>query len=329
MCHRVPLFRYPQTVKSSSGNSIHRLPYPRQADIEVPLLKVINDSGGELRMKDAVRLVTSLFPRLTEDELSKKLPSGVGNYWVNRVQWARQHLVSIGELDRSTRGIWRITEKGRNRLLGETPSQKRPSQSTLQDIPAASVRPLTITQNLVADESSLYEPALTWLKGNWGKEITDDGDEYWARVTATQARRGQLGKWSRPDLTSIQVYRFDVLPERSIEVSTFEVKRFSDSTDLASVYEAASHQRWAQYTYLVVEVPDQDTRLQEYLTTEAARFGVGLLVMYRDSTSSQYEMEEVLGPKRQSPEPKELDRMLVDFFSYSERELRKFRDLIR
>lgn len=280
-------------------------------------------------MKDAVRLVTRMFPELTAEELSRKLPSGVGNYWVNRVQWARQHLVSRGELDKSTRGIWRITERGRSRLQKPTPLGRQPQEpGTTVKITTPS-QTLTISANLVADESSLYEPALKWLKDNWGKEVVEDGDDYWARVTATQARRGQLGKWSRPDITSIQVNRFDILPERSIEVSTFEVKKFSDSTDLASVYEAASHQRWAQYTYLVAEVPDENSRLHEYLMTEAARFGVGLLTMHRDSSIGQYEMEEVLGPKRQTPDPKELDRMLADFFSYNDKELRKFRDLIR
>lgn len=215
------------------------------------------------------------------------------------------------------------------RLQEEPVRSRRPIEALGAKSSPITPRAIAITANLVADEASLYEPALKWLKDNWGKEIMDDGDDYWARITATQARRGQLGKWSRPDITSIQVNRFDILPERSIEVSTFEVKKFSDSTDLASVYEAASHQRWAQYTYLVVEVPEKDSRPQEYLTTEAARFGVGLLIMYRDSTNSQYEMEEVLGPKRQNPEPKELDRMLADFFSYNEKELRKFRDLIR
>lgn len=182
---------------------------------------------------------------------------------------------------------------------------------------------------LVGDEDKLYEPALQWLDANWGKEVRDDGDEYWARITASKVRKGQLGKWSRPDITSIQVSRFDVLPQRSVEVSTFEIKRFSDLTDLASVYEAASHQRWAHYTYLVVEVPDIAHPIPEYLITEAARFGVGLLKIYVDSASKAYELEEVVGLKRQNPEPKELDRMLSDFFSYSQKDLRRFREVAR
>lgn len=296
--------------------------------MELPLLRVILDSGGELRMKDAVRLVTTSFPNITSEDLERRVSSG-GRQWTNRVRWARQNLVSRGELDKSTRGIWKITEKGRLRLQHES-RQIIPIRETRLGTTriSGSGREL-LSATLVKDEENLYDPALNWLNANWGREVRDDGDEYWIRVTATKARKGQLGKWSRPDLTSIQVSRFDVLPERSIEVSTFEVKRFSDLSDLASVYEAASHQRWSHYTYLVVEVPNKEYPIPEYLISESARFGVGLLKMFVEDTSKEYELEESIGPRRQSPEPKELDRMLLDFFSNSQKELRRFKDLIK
>ena len=294
---------------------------PYQRDIEIPLLSVIADAGGELPVKDAVKLVTLEFPNLTTEDLERMVPSGKENYWINRIRWVRQALADKGELDPSAHGMWRITEKGRVRLEQARRPASTTSTSPVQLVTAQDSR-------LVKDEAELYDPMVVWLNVNWGKNVKDCGDDYWVRVTATQSRKGQLGKWSRPDVTSIQVSRFDVLPQRSIEVKTFEIKRFTN-TDLTSVYEAASHQRWAHHTYLVIEIPDKNTPMPEYLTTESARFGVGLLKMYTKHGGAEYELEEVVGPKRQDPDPKELDGMLVDFFSYSAKELRRFKDLIK
>jgi restriction system protein len=44
--------------------------------------------------------------------------------WQNRVEWARFKLIQSGELDGSIRGIWRITQKGEERLKAEWASWK-------------------------------------------------------------------------------------------------------------------------------------------------------------------------------------------------------------
>src|SRR5207248_9672407 len=40
--------------------------------------------------------------------------------WHNLVQWSRQKLVEKGDLDGSTRGIWKLTARGRARATGAT-----------------------------------------------------------------------------------------------------------------------------------------------------------------------------------------------------------------
>ena len=92
--------------------------FPLQKEIELPLLQEIEAMGGEAKPKDLYPRVTAHFPQLTEADLKEKLPTG-GNKWTNWIQWARQHLVERGEIDKSTPGIWRITQKGRERLKGE------------------------------------------------------------------------------------------------------------------------------------------------------------------------------------------------------------------
>jgi hypothetical protein len=181
--------------------------------------------------------------------------------------------------------------------------------------------------SLVTQENQLYAPIRKWLERNWGTQINQSGDYYWIKETANVARKGQLGKWSRPDLTFVEVNRFDLLPQRNVQVTSFEIKR-ADDTDLSSVYEAASHQRWAHYSYLIIEVPNKELELPENLAMEASRFGVGLMKAYPVLESPDYDLEELIAPLRQNPEPKELDKMLKDFFKEDDRQAKRFKDAI-
>jgi len=88
---------------------------PKQREIEIPLLEVLVEIGGEGEPREIYPLVTGKFPDLREDDLAERLPSG-GNKWTNRIQWVRQRLVQQGEIDGSTRGVWRITDEGRDRI---------------------------------------------------------------------------------------------------------------------------------------------------------------------------------------------------------------------
>ena len=89
---------------------------PIQESIELPLLRVIADAGGELSLKDAVMRVAAFFPELTEEDKSRRLSSGYGLVFANRVQWCRQRLVELGHLYREPRGMWRITPQGKTFL---------------------------------------------------------------------------------------------------------------------------------------------------------------------------------------------------------------------
>jgi restriction system protein len=88
---------------------------PRQKEIELPLLQVLVELGGQATPKQVYPLVTKKFPMIRDEDLAETLQSG-GNKWTNRIQWVRQRLVEKGELDSPARGIWRITEKGQQRL---------------------------------------------------------------------------------------------------------------------------------------------------------------------------------------------------------------------
>jgi len=88
---------------------------PKQSDVEIPLLQVLSEIGGHGKPRDIYPLVTAKFTQIRDEDLTVTLKSGT-NRWTNRIQWVRQTLVENGEMDSPAHGVWRITEKGRQRL---------------------------------------------------------------------------------------------------------------------------------------------------------------------------------------------------------------------
>jgi restriction system protein len=88
---------------------------PTQAEIEIPLLETLRALGGEARPKNLYPLVTAKFPHLTPEDLTATLKHGEKK-WINRIQWARQALITAGDMASPQRGVWAITEQGRKRL---------------------------------------------------------------------------------------------------------------------------------------------------------------------------------------------------------------------
>ena len=91
---------------------------PKQKDVEVPLLEVLVELGGQGKPKEIYPLVTKKFPNITEEDLKETVSSG-GNRWKNRIQWVRQKLIVKGEMHSPSRGIWAITNRGRKRIEAE------------------------------------------------------------------------------------------------------------------------------------------------------------------------------------------------------------------
>lgn len=98
---------------------------PKQKEIEIPLLKVLIEIGGQGKTKNVYDLVTQKFPQLREEDILETLSSG-GNRWKNRIQWARQSLIQKGDMTSPSRGIWAITDKGRKRITGKEEIETAP-----------------------------------------------------------------------------------------------------------------------------------------------------------------------------------------------------------
>jgi restriction system protein len=92
------------------------MPIPDFQSIMLPLLTEISDGQEHSTTKVYDRLATSF--TLSEEELSKYLPSGNQKVFYNRVFWAKAHLKMAGLLENTRRGHFKITEIGKE-VLGQ------------------------------------------------------------------------------------------------------------------------------------------------------------------------------------------------------------------
>ena len=80
----------------------------------LPLLKHISD-GNPHANRDVVEALAAVF-KLTEEEKSEMLPSGVQQAFYNRVMWARFYLVKAGLMTSPKRGTMQISPRGQEVL---------------------------------------------------------------------------------------------------------------------------------------------------------------------------------------------------------------------
>lgn len=76
-----------------------------------PVLKALNELGGSGRPAEIVDYIAST--EKIEKKEQETLGSGVPRFEKN-INWARFYLAKAGYIDGSTRGVWSLTEKGRN-----------------------------------------------------------------------------------------------------------------------------------------------------------------------------------------------------------------------
>ncbi|CAN5820923.1 restriction endonuclease [soil metagenome] len=83
-----------------------------------PVIEALKKLGGSGR-PDEVRDQIAGMLNVGEEEQGKTLISGESRF-SNQVAWARFYLVKAEYLDSSTRGVWSLTDKGRNETLSQS-----------------------------------------------------------------------------------------------------------------------------------------------------------------------------------------------------------------
>jgi hypothetical protein len=172
---------------------------------------------------------------------------------------------------------------------------------------------------LVKFEQELYEPFREWLQSY----LASDQELPFSHVRITGPPKGyrrSSGQWSRPDVTAVQVFRYDWLPEISVEVSTYEIKPAAEARKLESVYEAAAHGRWGHRASLVIEQGEDDVP-EESILGEVGRFNLGLYTMRRQS-DGRFKTDPIIEPPLTPAQPQDLNKQL-DYFLGENRELRQ------
>jgi len=111
---------------------------PTQPEIELPLLRAVQELGGRAKPQDVYVKVTKFFPAITDADLAEQDSFG-GNKWRNRIRWVRQRLIWKGDLASPEYNVWEITPKGLQRIKG--PKDRNtdvkggtPISATLEDI---------------------------------------------------------------------------------------------------------------------------------------------------------------------------------------------------
>lgn len=90
------------------------MPIPDFQTVMRPLLANVQD-GQEHRNRDLVEVLATEF-KLTDFERKELLPSGQQEVFANRVGWAKTYLKIAGLVESTARGVFRITDRGKEVL---------------------------------------------------------------------------------------------------------------------------------------------------------------------------------------------------------------------
>jgi len=140
---------------------------PPEKEIRIPLLHLIHFLGGVGSARIVCDALAKYF-KLSKEEMDETLPSGRYKKFDNHVQAAKNMLCSLGLLDNSARGLWKITEKGRQHLSKMGLLDK----SFLQDV--HELRLFDETQLPKPEDQQLLELVIDEVVPNGPKRFPED-----------------------------------------------------------------------------------------------------------------------------------------------------------
>lgn len=157
-------------------------------------------------------------------------------------------------------------------------------------------------------ELELYPPVLRQLEQNWAKRL--GLDECHCEITAQQGRRDTGGSWSRPDLTVVSLKKYEFLPDKILDVFSFEVKAAYD-VSIKGVLEALAHREAATKSYVVYHTAGRDFRdFPEAVRIEEISVRHGIRVYAAKEIDDFETWEEVANATRGHPDPDNLETFI-------------------
>lgn len=173
-------------------------------------------------------------------------------------------------------------------------------------------------------EIDLYRPACDQLKSFWGhtKKLLHGVYE----ITAAQGRRETGGSWSRPDIVAVGLRKFEYLPDKVLEVYTFELKAQYD-VSIKGVLEALAHREQSTRAYVIYHTGGQawdDFAEAPRIEQLAARHGIGIIIASDINNFRECWDERVIAT-RSGSDPEIIDRFIrVTLREESRSEIRKW-----
>jgi len=115
-----------------------------------PVLDVLREVGGSARSAQVKDLVTNRL-QIPEVERAEVLKNGVSRVG-NQIDWARFYLAKTGYLDSSKRGVWALTEKGKNSHLS--------AESVREIVREVNATAADVTPKIGGDDDGTEEPSV-------------------------------------------------------------------------------------------------------------------------------------------------------------------------
>lgn len=177
----------------------------------------------------------------------------------------------------------------------------------------------------VKDEYDLYVPLKKYFDEFW-KPNYKSPDLYISKITGPpKGHKRKSGLWSRPDVSVLTVSGYDFIPQRVIELTTVEAKRFADIGTRA-VFETVSQSKFGHQAFLAFEwVKDEDmddssSEDVKEVFKEARRFGIGIIQMKK--AEKDWDIDIVLDPVRGDPDPADCNRFIEQNFAEDHKQIR-------
>ena len=140
-----------------------------------------------------------------------------------------------------------------------------------------------------------------------------------AAITAQSGGTGS-GKWSRPDLALVHLWKHKFVPNFNLDLYGFEVKT-EQGCDVTGVHEALAHKRNVHYSYLTWHYPSCDFETPHFKTIleNCSAYGVGLISFSSDGDASSYQRH--LKARRSDAEADAVDDFIETRFDANQKAL--------
>lgn len=214
----------------------------------------------------------------------------------------------VNETKKTSDDYWRV----RNELINEGVFGKGKGKGGsvyLIIVPSTTSSSFASNENQKTKEQNLYAPFLETLKAFW----TNDNDlsNYIIEITANQGSKETGGKWTRPDITIIDIKTYPYYPTKTIEIITFEIKPH-EGYGIESVFETAAHTLFAHKSYLAIHYLNEDYENDTHIANLQKRcemFGVGLILF--KNPADWHSVTVITESKYNNPDPSEVNQFIT------------------